>query len=194
MLTEQQKNYLQMLLTGDSLTEEEIKLFLGRSGWSAEQVELGIKHSKENKTELPKSTVILDQDSVDSLNRHLSNTFLQDTATQNVQPEKISDLNFASSGVSGNKLSSDLGLTSIAGTPVMSQSTQKTFGSEMKMSTAPAMQTMPSAPAKSFMGGILKFIAWLLFLVLVCMIIGLVGYMYYMHLGPFAGLTYTSPL
>ena len=188
MLTEQQKNYLDMLLVGDSLTPEEIRLFLGRSGWTPEQIEAGILASKKV---TPPSNSAVPPSSIDS---RIEN----DIAF--ISPHTVADSYKEPFGASGNELgniSQDVQTMSVSTVPVLGNSTNalsistpsRMMGGDMRGGMGAQSTIVNNGTNSAY--PILKFIAWILFAILLCMSIGLVGYMYYSHTGVFANIVYT---
>lgn len=190
MLTEQQKNYLSMLLVGDALIQDEIRRFLARSGWSIEQIDAGIAFSEEAKK---KSVTTSNQPIVTNLNvsapamqMSMSTDRVVSTGAPSTPVKSYNEPITTADLQQSSIKSPDLGYLS------SNQSTTAQKRVSMSDMKVPLIQTMPTVPKEGPAKQILSFIAWLLFIVLIVMVLGLGGYMYYMHLGPFASLTYTA--
>ena len=202
MLTEQQKNYLDMLLLGDTLTENEVRLFLGRSSWNPEQINAGVEIYKTKHVGVAQSGTAFAQ-----TNPTPASTFIENRFESNIaQPKNqvnLSPLPSPNTPLQGMVSKSaffddanikkqpeqTLGYPNIpySASNQLSQPTgQNSQARVMQTDIKSALETPAADPKPSMARKVLSFVSWLLFISLVLMIAGLIGYMYYTKTGLFA--------
>jgi hypothetical protein len=218
-LTEEQKNYVFMLLIAGDLPENEIRMFLARSGWQLDAIDAGVVYSRDSalvqklsQFKAPTGTAIpvtasASIASATTANQMMPiiervtapayvppaspsinlNTMATAQATQ-VDPYKES-VTIAANEFKQSVMQNPTFATVTANTTAATIQKQVVAGSQQTISQ---VRTMPSAPKKSLMHGVLVSLAWLLFLVLIGLVAAIVGYMYYTGTGVFENVTYTK--
>jgi hypothetical protein len=215
ILTDEQKNYVFMLLAGGMLPSNEIRMFLARSGWSLDQIDAGVVYSQDEQllsmlaSLQPVAEPVISQPAATSI--VITNTapvavdadLAQVTsvqAAQTVQPvvDRYRESADTAEADFGKLVQSNPGLS--AKMPEM-RTSNMVVPSNMQMPQTASnvlaqnpVRTMPPRPKKSFARGILVFIVWFLLLVLVALVAGILGYMYYTGSGVFENVEYSKIL
>lgn len=214
ILTEEQKNYIFMLLIAGDLPENEIRMFLARSGWQLDAIDAGVVYSHDSELlqklsqfKAPKGTAIpvtAPLTSSAAMADKVAPMVMQTTASVYVAPSVSSNIASVSQATQIDPYKESVTMAanefkqSVAQNPAFAASTANTTAQTMQKQAVDSGQvisqvrTMPAVPKRSPMHGILVFIAWLLLLILIGLIAAIVGYMYYTGTGFFENVTYTK--
>jgi hypothetical protein len=216
ILTDEQKNYVFMLLAGGMLPANEIRMFLARSGWSLDQIDAGVVYSQDEQllsmlaslqpvaepvVSQPAATSIVITNTVPgTVAADLTQVTSSVQAPQTAQPvaDRYRESADTAEADFGKLVQSNPGLS----TKIHEMRTSNmVVPSNMQMPQTASnvlvqnpVRTMPPGPKKSFARGILVFIAWFLLLVLVALVAGILGFMYYTGSGVFENIEYSKIL
>jgi hypothetical protein len=222
ILTEQQKNYVFMLLAGGDMPENEIRMFLARSGWSLDQIDAGVLYSRDTSVMQMLREVRAPQGTAIKVETPVTTTAVPTTLSYQAPSGPVGQVGVTESqqaaqvapsstpkidpyresaeaasvdfrqAVIGNTLNTPV-------TPAAPIQTAQTTAPLLQGVPAqdmraglPPVRTMPPVPKQSSAHGVLVFFAWLLFFILIGLIAAIIGYMYYTNSGLFENITYTK--
>ena len=191
-LTQNQKNYILMLLMGGELPENEIRMFLARSGWPIDAIDAGVLYSKDAdlKRTLDEARGIK-VESTSIAAKVISDEY---TSVPKSPDSKSADPYRETAEIVAQDFSANL---ATAGAAMSTPSTlldgikQAQKGSLQSEVPSPLIMTMPPVPKASNGKGILTAIAWFLLVLLILGISAVLGYMYYTGTGIFGDVIYT---
>jgi hypothetical protein len=189
ILTEEQKNYVFMLLAAGDLPENEIRMFLARSGWQLDAIDAGVVYSRDsaliqklNQFKAPKATAI--PVTAPPIATSLYTTSIPQVTQADPYKEPLT---MAASEFKQPVMQTQMGANTAVNTAA--QIAQKQTVPEA-ISVISQVRTMPPAPKRSLMHAILVFVMWLLVLILTGLIVAILGYMYYAGTGLFENVPY----
>jgi hypothetical protein len=214
MLTESQKNYVQMLLMGGPLPESELRIFLAKSGWGIDAIDAGVNYSKTS--ELADTIKIIQTAEV--------NPELETLNTPEIRPEPAKTLEVKSESLEASVTpeSTAATVTSSNAFEVTNKDVQKLNASlsnldglsayhsdttATKTSTKPTLTdvTYPSAAPMSVMASneqtrvesahsskALSVVIWILVVVLILAILAVSAYMFSTDSGLFQNISYVK--
>jgi hypothetical protein len=200
-LTQIQKNYVLMLLMGGDIPENEIRMFLARSGWSINEIDAGVLYSKDEglmRTLSEARGMVVDSEAQPTTNVTPNTDItispsLGNVSSTNTDPYRETAQEVAQD-FSLNSLSTDkTAMSTLQSLDGIKQTSKTVYEPEASSSVSPLMMTMPPTPPTSSTGkAILSTIAWLLFVLLIVLVGGVLGYMYYTGTGIFGDVIYNK--
>ncbi len=201
-----------MLLMGGDLPENEIRMFLARSGWSIDQIDAGVMYTKDESLKVtlneargittPAPAVIDNANSI-AINVPVASApstaslgagaaLSQSTPALGKTDPYRESADAAAADFSKDALQMSQKPAAMAmSTPALSS--MNTMGAATETSnTSPMLMTMPPLPKTPAGGRILSMIIWFLFIVLIISIAAVLGFMYYTGSGVFGEVMYTK--
>ncbi len=212
ILTEEQKNYVLMLLAGGDLPQNEIRMFLARSGWSLDQIDAGVLYSQDESLQkmlselrgepvtpvVETAPTIVPAAAATTAAVQIPAATVSSTVTTPITSPKILGTDIYRESTTAATIDFKQAATTMPSMQGVANSTAAFSGMAMQKSPLDmakkmgAVSTMPPAPKKSAALGALVFFAWLLFIVLIGLVAAIVGYMYYTGTGFFENISYTK--
>lgn len=203
-LSQEQKNYILMLLMGGDLPQNEIRMFLARSGWSIDLIDAGVEYADD--PDLKRTLREARGESIDSTTMATPTKLEQISIENVVVTEKDIDPYRETAEIASNDFSTSellksvpaalsvpsisnsigqLGQISSAGLNLVSSDTKAYIPNAVTM-------TMPDTPKVSTSSKILSAIIWLLCVTALLLTVSVAGFMYYTKTGLFGDVIYNK--
>jgi hypothetical protein len=190
-LTQNQKNYILMLLMGGELPENEIRMFLARSAWPIDAIDAGVAYSKDEGLKRTLSEARGDVVVTDTTQNQPQLKDASPDITKSIDPYRETtqtasqDFSTAVTSSPQTAMSTPSGLDGI-------KQPFKNSSESQNINANPLIMTMPPVPVAGRGKGVLTAIAWFLFILLILITAAVLGYMYYTGSGVFGDVIYTK--